>query len=221
MNSFVHAVPPFFRQLILTVEVVFATPISNIGPSVPGAVLGTHETLGTVQPGCFYIGRLGPLSFELGAEAVIPITIRYGHPLRLHDADPTFGSCMVKLKANFESDGIAHLRAHMIQVQGWEATEVGRLDDRDVRNYFFEARRCRLAPQVLSSRSPSLPRPREGARGVAAFFYRKIGRPFIDPECLLKSTGRLWSVIVEIWTKHETHVSSVARCPLTDVAQCF
>jgi hypothetical protein len=55
---------------------------------------------------------------------------------------------MVKLKANFESDGIAHLRAHMIQVQGWGATEVGRLDDRDVRNYFFEARRRRLAPQA-------------------------------------------------------------------------
>jgi hypothetical protein len=55
---------------------------------------------------------------------------------------------MVKLKANFESDGIALLRTHMIQVQGWKATEVGRLDDRDVRNYFFEARRRRLAPQA-------------------------------------------------------------------------
>jgi hypothetical protein len=73
MNSFVHEVPPFFRQLIPTVEVVCATPVSNIGPSVPGAVIGTHETLATVQPGVFYIGRLGPVSFELGAEAVIPI----------------------------------------------------------------------------------------------------------------------------------------------------
>lgn len=36
----------------------------------------------------------------------------------------------------------------MIQVQGWEATEVGRLDDRDVRNYFFEARHRRLAPHA-------------------------------------------------------------------------
>ena len=73
MNSFVHEVPPFFRNLIPTVEVVVATPVSNIGPSVPGAVIGTHESLATVQPGGFYIGRLGPLSFELGAEAVIPI----------------------------------------------------------------------------------------------------------------------------------------------------
>jgi hypothetical protein len=73
MNSFVHEVPPFFRQLIPTVEVVAATPVSNIGPSVPGAVIGSHETLATVQPGVFYIGRLGAVSFELGAEAVIPI----------------------------------------------------------------------------------------------------------------------------------------------------
>jgi hypothetical protein len=73
MNAFVHEVPPFFRQLIPTVEFVAATPVSNIGPSVPGAIIGTHETLATVQPGVFYIGRLGPLSFELGAEAVIPI----------------------------------------------------------------------------------------------------------------------------------------------------
>jgi hypothetical protein len=73
MNSFVHEVPPFFRQLIPTVEFVAATPISNVGPSAPGAVLGTHETLATVQPGVFYIDRLGPVSFELGAEAVIPI----------------------------------------------------------------------------------------------------------------------------------------------------
>ena len=73
MNSFVHEVPPFFRNLIPTVEAVFTTPVSNIGPSAPAAVIGTHETLATVQPGVFYIGRLGPVSFELGAEAVIPI----------------------------------------------------------------------------------------------------------------------------------------------------
>ncbi len=73
MNAFVHEVPPFFRQLIPTVEFVAATPISNIGPSVPSATIGTHETLATVQPGVFYLGRLGPVSFELGAEAVIPI----------------------------------------------------------------------------------------------------------------------------------------------------
>ena len=64
MNSFVHEVPPFFRNLIPTVEVVVATPVSNIGPSVPGAVIGTHESLATVQPGGFYFGRLGPVAFE-------------------------------------------------------------------------------------------------------------------------------------------------------------
>ncbi len=73
MNAFVHEVPPFFRHLIPTVEAVFSMPVSNIGPSVPDSVPGTHEVTGTVQPGVFYIGRLGPLSFELGAEAVIPI----------------------------------------------------------------------------------------------------------------------------------------------------
>src|ERR1700730_8384049 len=73
MNAFVHEVPPFFRNLIPTVEAVFSMPVSNIGPSVPDMVPGTHETTGTVQPGVFYIGRLGPLSFELGAEALIPV----------------------------------------------------------------------------------------------------------------------------------------------------
>jgi hypothetical protein len=73
MNSFVHEVPEFFRQLIPTVECVFSTPVSNIGPSSPLSIPGTHETTGAVQPGVFYIGRLGPLSFELGAEALIPI----------------------------------------------------------------------------------------------------------------------------------------------------
>jgi hypothetical protein len=73
MNSFVHEVPEFFRQLIPTVEAVFATPVSNIGPSVLGAVPGTHQTVGTIQPGIFYIGRIGAVSFELGAEALIPV----------------------------------------------------------------------------------------------------------------------------------------------------
>ena len=73
MNSFVHEVTEFFRQLIPTVECVFSTPVSNIGPSSPLSIPGTHETTGTVQPGVFSIGRLKPLSFELGAEALIPI----------------------------------------------------------------------------------------------------------------------------------------------------
>ncbi len=44
---------------------------------------------------------------------------------------------MAKLKADFVSDWIAHLRDHMIKVQGWAVTEVESLDDRDVRNYYF------------------------------------------------------------------------------------
>lgn len=55
---------------------------------------------------------------------------------------------MVKLKGNFEADWIAQLRTHLTQVQGWDANEVASLDDRDVRTYFFEARRRKLAPRA-------------------------------------------------------------------------
>jgi hypothetical protein len=73
MNSFVHEVPEFFRNLIPTFEAVFSTPVSNIGPSVPLSIPGTHETTGVYGPGLYYLGRLGPISFELGAVAAIPI----------------------------------------------------------------------------------------------------------------------------------------------------
>ncbi len=73
MNSYVHEVPEFFRHLIPTFEAVFATPVSNIGPSVPLAIPGTHQTTGVYGPGLYYIGRLGPISFQLGAVAAIPI----------------------------------------------------------------------------------------------------------------------------------------------------
>jgi len=73
MNSFVHEVPEIFRNLIPTFEAVFSTPVSNIGPSVPLSVPGTHETTGVYGPALYYIGRLGPISFELGAAAQIPI----------------------------------------------------------------------------------------------------------------------------------------------------
>jgi hypothetical protein len=73
MNSFVHEVPEFFRNLILTFEAVFSTPVSNIGPSVPLSIPGTHETTGVYGPGLYYIGRLGPVTFQLGAVAAIPI----------------------------------------------------------------------------------------------------------------------------------------------------
>src|SRR6201997_1206749 len=73
MNSFVHEVPEFFRHLIPDFEVTFSTPVSNIGPSVPNAKPGTHETTGVYGPGLYYLGRLGPLAFELGGVAQIPI----------------------------------------------------------------------------------------------------------------------------------------------------
>ncbi len=73
MNSYVHEVPEFFRQLVPDFEVVFSTPVSNIGPSVPVSIPGTHETTGTYGPGLYYFGRLGPFSFELGAVMQIPI----------------------------------------------------------------------------------------------------------------------------------------------------
>jgi hypothetical protein len=73
MNSFVHEVPPILRNLIPDIEVVFSTPISNIGPSSFNAVPGTHETTGVWGPGGYYFFRLGPFSGELGAVAQIPI----------------------------------------------------------------------------------------------------------------------------------------------------
>jgi hypothetical protein len=73
MNSYVHEVPEFFRHLVPDLEVVFSTPVSNIGPSIPDSVPGTHQTTGTWGPGLYYFGRLGPISFELGAVTQIPI----------------------------------------------------------------------------------------------------------------------------------------------------
>ena len=73
MNSFVHEVPEFFRQLVPDIECVFSSPVSNIGPSVPGSIPGTHQTTGFWGPGLYYFGRLGPVVFQLGAVAQIPI----------------------------------------------------------------------------------------------------------------------------------------------------
>jgi hypothetical protein len=53
------------------------------------------------------------------------------------------GTYMGKLKADFESDWIAHLRGQLARV--WGAAEVERLLDRDVPNYYFETFRRRLA----------------------------------------------------------------------------
>ena len=73
MNSFVHEVPEYFRSLVPTVEFAFTTPISNIGPSALPAIPGTHETTGTWGPALYYFGRIGPVAFQLGGLASIPI----------------------------------------------------------------------------------------------------------------------------------------------------
>lgn len=79
LNSYVHEVegPEFLRHLIPTVEAQFFTPVSNIGPSVVGSIVGTHETTGSVNPGVFYIAH----DYEIGVEAVFPINNASGkHP---------------------------------------------------------------------------------------------------------------------------------------------
>jgi hypothetical protein len=73
MNSYVHELPPFIRQLIPDIEFDLATPVSNIGPSEPGSIPGTHQTTGTWGPGLYYIGRVGRIVFEVGAVTQIPI----------------------------------------------------------------------------------------------------------------------------------------------------
>jgi hypothetical protein len=74
-NSFVFEVPDLFKRLIPAVEGIFTTPVSNIGPSVPGE--WTHTTTGVVGPSLYYMGR----SFEIGVMAQIPINRASGrHP---------------------------------------------------------------------------------------------------------------------------------------------
>jgi hypothetical protein len=60
------------RNPIPLVEVSFATPVANIGPSIPGIPL--HTTVGTVNPGILYASRY----FQLGAELLIPINSASG-----------------------------------------------------------------------------------------------------------------------------------------------
>jgi hypothetical protein len=78
MNSFVHEVPEFFRQLVPTFEAIFTSPVSNIGPSVLGAFPGTHETTGTYGPALYYFGRIGPVVYQAGISAQIPINLASG-----------------------------------------------------------------------------------------------------------------------------------------------
>ena len=74
MNSFVHEVPEFFRHLIPDCRSCFLDPGVEywpIGPrSGPRNARNHRHVCG---PGLYYIGRLGPISFQLGAVALIPI----------------------------------------------------------------------------------------------------------------------------------------------------
>jgi hypothetical protein len=77
MNSYVHEVPEFFRNLIPTFEAVFTSPVSNIGPSAIASVPGTHETTGVIGPGLYYIAH----DYELGIYGAFPINQASGkHP---------------------------------------------------------------------------------------------------------------------------------------------
>ncbi len=67
MNSFVREVPDPFKRLIPAFEAIFTTPVSNIGPSVPGE--WTHTTTGVVGPSLYYISQY----FEIGVMAQFPI----------------------------------------------------------------------------------------------------------------------------------------------------
>lgn len=68
MNSNVQEVPDFFKRLIPAFEVLVTTPVSNIGPSVPGS-FSPSDTTGVFGPSIYYIGQY----FELGLMAQIPI----------------------------------------------------------------------------------------------------------------------------------------------------
>jgi len=77
MNGYVKEVPEFFRNLIPDFEMIFTTPVSNIGPSSLGVVPGTHETTGFVGPGVYYIAH----DYQLGIYAAFPINQASGkHP---------------------------------------------------------------------------------------------------------------------------------------------
>jgi hypothetical protein len=67
-NSFIHQMPDFFNKLIPCFEGIFSTPISNIGPAIPGE-FSPYETTGVVGPSVYYIGQY----FEVGVMAQVPI----------------------------------------------------------------------------------------------------------------------------------------------------
>lgn len=60
---------------------------------------------------------------------------------------------MPRLKANFESDWLSHLRDQMINVQGWSVDQVSALDEGDVPIHYFDAlrRRIRAVPRAIET----------------------------------------------------------------------
>ncbi|MGO9007472.1 MAG: hypothetical protein ACLQIQ_13355 [Beijerinckiaceae bacterium] len=68
MNSYVQEVPDLFKKLIPAFEVMVTTPVSNIGPSVPGS-FSPSDTTGVFGPSVYWIGQY----FEIGVMAQIPI----------------------------------------------------------------------------------------------------------------------------------------------------
>ena len=78
MNAYVHELnPEILRHLVFDVEANFTSPVSNIGPSVPNSIPGTHETTGVVGPGLYYIAH----DYQLGVYGAFPINQGSGkHP---------------------------------------------------------------------------------------------------------------------------------------------
>jgi hypothetical protein len=58
---------------------------------------------------------------------------------------------MVSLKANFVADWVAHAREDLINAQRWPASEIAALDDAEVPQRYFDARRRRIAvgPRIV------------------------------------------------------------------------
>lgn len=67
-NSFIHQMPEFFNRLVPAFEGIFSTPVSNIGPYMPGQ-FSPSDTTGVVGPSVYYIGQY----FEVGLMAQVPI----------------------------------------------------------------------------------------------------------------------------------------------------
>ena len=51
----------------------------------------------------------------------------------------------MRLKADFEADWVVHLRSELVLAQGWSASEVAALDDREIRYRYLDGQRRRIA----------------------------------------------------------------------------